>query len=896
LSEKSLRLGLGAAIKARSITGMSSMQFRPFAAAALVAGLLLIPSASAQSERHWFEGGPTPVRYEIAITPDMEAGTFQGQTSIVVQADEAAATVSMNQLDITVTRATIDGQTVAFSADNETQTLTLTPRRALRAGRHTIRLTYSGRIYDDAYGLFRLDYQQDGQPRRMLATQFEPGDARRLSPMWDQPNRRAVFSVTLTGPSDLMPISNMPVAQTRRLSGGLTRTTFQDSPSMASYLLFIGLGDFERVTANVGDVELGVVVRRGETARAQFALNAGVETLTYFEEYFGIDYPLPKLDMIGVPGAGGFGAMENWGAILYFDQFLLVDEARSTEGERRGIYGTVAHEIAHQWFGNLVTMTWWNDLWLNEGFASWMAAKAVDALHPEWQPWLTARAGGVEGAMSLDARVGTHPVVQTVNTIDEANLAFDAISYQKGLGVIRMLEAYVGEDAFRRGVHDYLSARQYGNSVTTDLWSAVQAASGQPILEIANSFTLQPGFPLLQAEAQCPAGGAVNVTQRRFALDDASRTAEVWPVPVTARALGGEPTRAVLPAQTPAQNIALAGACNGYVLNAGQSGFFRVRYDSANFARLVAAYSTLDVADQLGLVLDYYAFGRSGDGPMTDYLELVNVLPANADPVLIADTAGSMAALVDYAEGRPSEDSIKAYARSVLQPYLARLGWETQAGEGANERLARAAVIGTLGGLGDEAVLAEARRRAGSTEPGALDPSVRNTVLGLLASQATEEEYEALLAQARAASDFVEQRRLWRRLASADDEALARRTLALTLGDDMPRQLRPQVVGVVANSHPALAWNFLVENRTAIEAMLDPLQRLDYPPQIAGQSSDPAIADALVEYARDFPEGAQAQVASTAANIRSRALVADRVVPEVEAWIAQRNRPARRGR
>ncbi|QGZ94579.1 M1 family metallopeptidase [Terricaulis silvestris] len=872
------------------------MKPRSLAFAAMLLVSFVAPSSAQQSQRSWFEGGPTPLKYELALVPNVEAGTFTGDVRITINSDAELAAVTMNAIDLNVTRATIDNSQVATSVDAEAQTLTLTPRRALRGGRHTLRIQYNARILDDPYGLFRVQYQDDnGQTRRMIATQFEPADARRMLPLWDQPNRRAVFALTVTHATDQMAVGNMPVARTQRLSGGLSRTTFQDTPAMPSYLLFLAVGDFERITRDVDGVEVGVVVRRGQTARAQYALQAAEQSINYYHEYFGIRYPLPKLDMIGVPGAGGFGAMENWGAILYFDQFLLLDEARSNETDRQRVFSIVAHEIAHQWFGNLVTMNWWDDLWLNEGFASWMAAKAVAARHPDWQPWLSQLADGSADAAALDAREGTHPIVQTVNTIDDANLAFDDITYDKGLAVLRMLEAYVGEEGFRQGVRDYLNAHLYGNARTQDLWTAVQAASGQPVLEIARSYTTQPGFPLLTVQgADCRgrnSDGTIRITQRRFALDEVSRTNELWSIPVVAQRVGGEPVRAVLPPQ--AQSTIDVGACGTYIVNAGQSAFFRVKYDETNFRRLVEAFPQLDAADQLGLLLDYFAFGRSGDAPMTDFLELADRVPASADPVVITNTAESLVALATYAHGRPSEDAVRAYVRGRLQPYFARVGWDARQGESSNEGKLRATLIGSLAAVGDEAVIAEARRRAAT--PDAVQAGIRDAVLTVAAANATEAEYEALVQQARSTTDFVEQRRLWDRVAKAQDEALARRSLQMVLGDDITRQLRPTVLSDVAEVHPRLAWDFLVANRAAVEAFLDPLSRLEYPTTIADNSSDPAVADALIQYASNQPEGAQRTAAGIAASIRLKARTVRDAMPAVEQWIARRG-AAGRGR
>jgi aminopeptidase N len=874
------------------------MRQRPFALLLALAAFLLAPSAAAQ--RQWIEGGASPLRYEIAVQPDIEAATFTGQAIIRIETSAPLDSVTMNALDLDVTRARIDGGSAQVAVDNEAQTLTLTPRRPLRAGRHTIAVSYSGKIQDDAYGLFRVSYESNGQTKRALATQFEPGDARRFAPMWDQPNRRAVFSLTVTAPSDQMVISNMPAARATRLRGGLTRTTFADTPSMASYLLFLAVGDFERVTRNVNGVELGVVVRRGEAHRTALALDAGEHSLRYFTEYFGVPYPLPKLDMIGVPGAGGFGAMENWGAILYFDQYLLVDE-NSNEGERQGVFGIVAHEIAHQWFGNLVTMDWWDDLWLNEGFASWMAAKATEAIHPQWQPWMGQLSDGTSTAMAIDARAGTHPIVQTVNTIDEANLAFDTITYEKGLAVIRMLEAYVGEDAFREGVRRYINAHLYGNARTDDLWEAIQAASGQPVLDIARSFTRQPGFPVLSSRAApCTRIGdrsaSITMSQRRFAMDDASRTSELWTIPIVTRRLGNDPVRAVLEPRAQA-SIETPPACSPYLVNAGQSGFFRVLYDDANLQSLRARFGELRPIDQLGLLLDYWAFGRSGDAPFTAYLELESALPPQADPIIVMDTAGSMLALHDYAKGRPSEAMVAAYGRRSLRRFFDEYGWGAETGELANDALARARLIAALGALGDADIIAEARRRVRASEshPAELPAALRTATLGVYAAHASEADYEFLLSRARAAADFVEQRRLWNLLARAEDPQLARRTLQLTLGDEIPRQLRTQVLANVAGSHPRLAWDFLVANRAAFEALLDPLTRLEFPTGVASASSDPAMVAELEAYARDFPEGARPSVDAASASIRLRAQTIAERMPAVEAWIAAHERqPARR--
>ena len=310
-----------------------------------------------------------------------------------------------------------------------------------------------------------------------MFTQFENSDARRFVPSWDEPGRKATFELTATVPADQMAVSNMPIRSTDVLPGGRKRVHFATTPKMSSYLLFFGSGDFERIHRNVDGVDVGVVVKRGDTAQAAFALDAASDILPYYNDYFGTPYPLPKLDLIAAPGSSQFfGAMENWGAIFYFERDLLIDPRISTERDKQGVYLVIAHEMAHQWFGDLVTMAWWDDLWLNEGFASWMENKVTDHFHPEWKIWLQALRDK-QSAMQEDARDGTHPIVTPINDVLQASSAFDSITYSKGAAVIRMLESYLGEDAFRDGVRRYIHDHAYGNTTTDDLWAAMDRGS-----------------------------------------------------------------------------------------------------------------------------------------------------------------------------------------------------------------------------------------------------------------------------------------------------------------------------------------------------------------------------------------------------------------------------------
>ncbi|MGZ8363318.1 MAG: M1 family metallopeptidase, partial [Caulobacteraceae bacterium] len=459
-----------------------------------------------------------PVRYDITITPNVAAMTFRASARIAVDVQGETARVVLNAADLTVDRAVLeDGSTARVSYDARRQTMTLAFPKTLGPGRHTLLMDYRGKINTGASGLFASDYQtDDGAHRRLLLTQFESADFRRFAPSWDEPARKAVFQLTLIAPADQSAVSNMPAASVQAAPGGTKKIVFQPTPKMSTYLVFLAVGDLERVSRNVDGTEIGVVARKGVSGQTTVALDAAEEQLRYYNRYFGMKYPLPKLDLIAAPGSGSFGAMENWGAILFFEPYLLADPKTSSESDRQRIHVYLAHEIAHQWFGNLVTMAWWDDLWLNESFASWMENKAIGDLHPGWGYDLVAL-DARETAMRLDATAATHPIVQPAETLEQVNGAGDAITYEKGASVIRMLEAYVGPDAFRNGVQAYLRANAYGNATREDLWRAVEAAANKPLLRIAKDFTEQAGVPLVRVDPVSADNGAeVVLRQGRF--------------------------------------------------------------------------------------------------------------------------------------------------------------------------------------------------------------------------------------------------------------------------------------------------------------------------------------------------------------------------------------------
>ncbi len=879
-------------------------------AAAALATLLLCGAAQPAMARQATLAAPSaagrvvlptnvaPLNYDVAVTPDMTAMTFTGQVAITVDVKAPTHTITLNAAELTFSRVALSGMPAApqVSFDTEQQTATLTFPSEVSAGRHTLTIAYAGQINEHAAGLFALDYDAPtsvgGGRKKALFTQFENSDARRFVPSWDEPNKKATFTLTATVPKALMAVSNMPVASASDVAGGLKRVRFVTTPKMSSYLLFFGLGDFERIHKDVDGTDVGVIVKRGATDQATYALDAATHILRYYNEYFGVKYPLPKLDMIAGSGQSQFfGAMENWGAIFYFDRDVLIDPKLATEADKQNVYIVVAHEMAHQWFGDLVTMDWWDDLWLNEGFASWMENKATDHFHPEWKLWLQA-ASSKQAAMALDARTGTHPVITPIHDVLQAQQAFDTITYSKGQAVIRMLEQYVGPDAWRDGVRRYIRAHEYGNTTTDDLWRSIDEGGGpRPVTQIAHDFTLQPGVPLVRVGAERCAGdradGAVALAQGVFSVDGSSAGSR-WRVPVALRApgvLGGAATT-VLPPQGAAARLDCAGLV---IVNAGQTGYFRTLYAPAAFAPVKAGYARLDPYDQLGVLNDSSALGGAGDEPYADTLALTSAITADADPIVARAMVGRLRGIDELLKANPAREAWRAHARKVVEPLYARLGWRAKAGEPSNDALLRESVLAALGDFDDPAVLAQARDKFAAylRDPDALEPGERTAVLGMIAAHATPAQWDQLHTLALHAPTALEKEDAFTRLAFARDPALAQRALQLSLTGEPEKTTAPSMVRDVGDEHPQMALDFAIAHADAINAVLEPDSRNSFIPRLAQKGSGDATIAKLGAYAKaHIPATAQGDVVRANSAIRAADSIKARVVPQVSTWLS----------
>ncbi|WP_250628582.1 M1 family metallopeptidase [Pinirhizobacter soli] len=829
-----------------------------------------------------------PSHYAVSITPHADKLAFDGKVAVDVDVLEPTRSITLNAIDMTFASATLTPRggkpwTAKVSVDDQAQTAVFTFDKPVPAGAYTLSMTYAGKIGTQANGLFAIDYDTKAGKKRALYTQFENSDARRFIPSWDEPAYKATFDLDVTVPTGLMAVNNMPAASSKDLGNGLTHVVFKTSPKMSTYLLFFGLGDFDRATTMSGDTEIGVVVQKGHVAQAQFALESSKAVLAEYNDYFGVPYPLPKLDNIGSPGSSQFfGAMENWGAIYTFEYALLLDPSISTQRDRQGVFGIAAHEMAHQWFGDLVTMRWWDDLWLNEGFASWMASRTTAKLHPEWQTELD-NVDIREQAMSRDAAATTHPIVQHIETVEQASQAFDAITYSKGEAVIRMLEGYVGADTWREGVRRYIKAHSYNNTVSDDLWHEMDAAAGKPVSTIAHDFTLQPGVPMIKVVSTACAGGntTVQLEQGEFSKDQPNKKPLMWHVPVTAQVGKGAVATALV---ADGKGTITVPGCGPVVVNAGQGGYYRTLYAPKEFQALRGAFAGLQPIDQLGIMGDTWAMAMAGVETPANYMDLAKAVTPDSVPQVWGEVVDGLLGLDGYYRGDAARQAtFRKFATARLAPELKRVGWVPRDGEPAPVKILRPQLIGALGSLGDKAVLAEAQRRFDAND---MPAELRKTIISVVASNANAATWDKLHAQAKAETTPLIKDELYAMLSTAKDDALAQRALDLALTDEPGATNSAGMISIAGRNHPDMAFDFAVAHKAQVDKLVDSTSSARYYPGIGSSSFDPAMPGKVQAFAEKYIAATSRRGADAViANIKYRTQVRSERLPAVDAWL-----------
>ena len=773
-----------------------------------------------------------PSKYRIKLQPDLKNFTFDGEQSVDLLILEATSTIVLNSIDLEISNTTLhaNGTTLtskSVTIDKDAETATLDFGETIQPGDARLEMVFTGELNDKLMGFYRSEYtSQDGETRYLATTQFEPTDARRAFPCWDEPAKKATFEVTLVFSDEYQAVSNTPVVEEAVPGPGLKSVRFAETPIMSTYLLVFIVGNLTSIEERAaGGTTVGVWTTPGKEDQASFALDTSVKLLSYFNEYFGIPYPLPKLDHIAIPDFAA-GAMENWGAVTYRETALLVDPDNSSAGTRQRVAEVIAHEMAHMWFGDLVTMEWWDDLWLNESFASWMGNKAVDWLFPEWEMWTQFVNMDTNRALSLDGLKNSHPIEQAVKNPAEVSQLFDAISYSKGASVIRMLENFLGEESFRKGLNRYLSSHMYDNARTEDLWSALETESGRPVTAIMDSWVKQMGYPVLQVESDRTGGQTtLSVTQERFVYDrflgdgepDSDSDNEVWRVPVSASQGSEESAVTVMDGRQ--TQIDVPGSGDGWVkLNPLQTGFFRVNYSTEDWQRLVPAIESLELhaTDRLGVQNDAYALSRAGLLPVTQFLSLAQAYKNEGDASVWSDLASNLRDIEQLISDEAIHPAYQGFAREIFGPAARKIGWEPKPGEGHLDALLRSTVLSQAGSYHDPGVTAQASERFQKylQDRDTLAPNLRGVVFALAAQSGGKDVYDQIWGL-EGETDLAEEKiRLLMSLTRFQRPELLNSTLA----DSLSAKVRSQdsitlVAGVAANPKGRdLAWEFVKDN------------------------------------------------------------------------------------
>lgn len=737
-----------------------------------------------------------PERYVLSLKPDFSTFTFSGTEAISLTLTKPTRSVTLHAADLTITSSaytsTNNRMTGAVRYDSKAEMITVTFPRTLPKGRGILHLAFTGTLNDQMRGFYRSRYMVRGEERWIATTQFEPVDARRAFPCFDEPAHKAVFDVTLVAPPGMRAISNTVEESIEKHPDGSRAFRFAPSPVMSTYLAAFVIGDFEYLE---GRTTRGTIVRvhvtHGKKHQATFALDVAVRALDFYERYFGIRFPLPVMDMIAIPDFS-HGAMENWGAVTYRETALLIDPEHSSAQSRQRVAKVVAHELAHQWFGNLVTMEWWTHLWLNEGFARYMESVTVHALFPEWGVWEQQIADTSTHALALDSLASTHPIEVAVKHPHEISEIFDEVSYEKGASVIAMLAQYLGEKDFRGGLSRYLSRHAYGNAATEDLWHAFEHVSKKPVSALMKQWTGTPGYPVIKARRD---GGVVHLTQSRFFMSPLSKRRAKdttrWQIPIAFR--DGARTNTVLMTR-PTMRVPVSNA-KLVKLNWGERGFYRVDYNEEWTRALEKEVRarTLPTIDRMALVRDAFALAEAGESGTVEALELATAYAGETEYAVWIEVVAGLTSVRKLLYGSPAYLRFEIYARGLLSKIGEKVGWAPKRGEPHTRTLLRSLILSQLVIFKDKKAIRSAKALGKRTVP----PDLRTVAYLAQAEEGGAREHASFLKRYTMETLQEERNRIGRALGQFSDPKLLKKTLDFALTDAVRVQDTAHIVAAV---------------------------------------------------------------------------------------------------
>lgn len=838
-----------------------------------------------------------PTRYALRFDLDLDAWSFRATGTIGLNIARPAREITLHSVDLDIK---IGDDVAGVTYDEESQTATLKLARELPAGQHDLTLGWSGAIAEKLRGLYRST--RPGE--RYAATQFEAADARRAFPCFDEPEFKARFALELVHDASLTAISNMPIERTEKLANGRQRTAFRETPVMSSYLLAFTVGPYDATPSakTQTNVECRVWLPKGTADQAIFARDSHVKAVEWLEQYTNIPYPFgPKVDAIGIPDFEA-GAMENPGAITYRMTLLAADRQTASMATFKDVFSVAAHELTHMWWGDLVTMAWWNDLWLNESFASFVGEKCTAACNPEWGFWRDVVQQNTP-AFNLDALVSTHPISMEAKNVEEANERFDAVTYLKGQGVLRMIENYLGEDDFRSGVRIYLDRHKWANATAADFWRALDEASGRDVSALATAWITEPGHPLVTCSVRESGDGlTVDLAQQRFFADPGvAMTAQRWPVPMVFRhgAKDGtvRETRYLLSGAS--GSIELPGA-TWYYPNGAGAGFYRTALDDRSVALLASGITKLTAEERLALLDNQWSLARAKKATIGQVLELVSSMRGEDDRAVLQSLAGILGWIGNHALRPSTEAPFRVLVDALFRPQLDKLGWETRAADSPDEKEKRQLVIGILGAVADAPdVRKEAKRRIARhlDRTARLQPDVAGPIATVGAADGDSALYERYVARMQEAgkSDAQEEARFRGALTGFRDPGIVKR-LANAIFTDLIRGQDQTLMFMQLLGLPharAIGWEALKEDWDAHVTKLDPSGK-QRAVTAAGQLTPRALADDAIAFlrAKETPD-IQATVAQSIERIRIMAANAERMSGELDDALGRIAQPAR---
>ncbi len=764
-----------------------------------------------------------PRHYALVLSPDLGRASFDGEAAIELQVTETTADIVLNATELEISEARLaqdGGKSLSASVTYlpEEEQASIRPSEPVEAGDWTLHLRFTGKLNDLLHGFYRSKFKGEGTDESWIAsTQFEATDARRAFPCWDEPDFKATFGITIVADEGLTVLSNAHEISSEVIGNGKRRVRFADTVKMSTYLVAMVIGPFELTSpVDVEGVPLRIAYVPGRGALTGLAEAAASHSLSFLRNYFGVPYPADKLDHIGIPDFAS-GAMENLGLVTYRETALLVG-AESSQVERQRVVSTIAHETAHMWFGDLVTMRWWEGIWLNEAFATFMELLTTDSFEPRWKIWTTF---GVDraAALSTDSLRSSRAIEYPVGRPEEAEDMFDVITYDKGGSVLRMIERHLGDETFRRGLNLYLEKHRFSNTVTTDLWDALEVASGQPVRATMGTWVNQAGHPVVSVELAND-GNDLVLSQRRFLLDGGSDDATSWVVPVSLRypTSDGSVVHEQLLLEGASTTVSLKEKPAWVLVNEGAWGVYRVRYSDELRKGLLGALGQLDDRERLSLAADTWSATVAGLAPLESALQLWAALGSERDPDVWWSLSGALG-LLDLIAGEHDVALVRELVQHLAGPVFAEVGWAPASGaeETPPQARLRARLVMLLGGLGaDEEVRTEARRLLSDAEAGGapLPPDLATAVAHVVAAGGGSEQWELLYSKYRSAATPQDEVRYLHALSSFTHPELLKRSVDLAFSDEVRSQDAPYLLaGILASRQGCtLAWEAIEQH------------------------------------------------------------------------------------